>query len=138
MSAILCGPEHIGQVVAWGNAHGPDPVAGAEALAAANLGSLAARHHLDVVPDWESRVARKFGGYKGEAEYVRLCVAESLQPCRLTAASIANMCACLAYQSRDFAEWEDSPAKLFLDRITAAAIEAAWPDPGAVEWSYRG
>ena len=57
MSAFLCGPEHIGQLVAWGNAHGPDPVAGAEALARANLGSLAARYRLDIFPDWESRVA---------------------------------------------------------------------------------
>ncbi len=44
MSAFLCGPEHIGQLVAWGDAHGPDPVAGAEALARANLGSLARRY----------------------------------------------------------------------------------------------
>ena len=137
MSAFLCTPEHIGQVVAWGHRHGPDPVAGAEALARANLGSLAARHRLDMVPDWESRAAQKFGGYKGEAEYIRLCVIESLRPCTLTAASIANMCACLAHQSQGFPEWEDSPAKLFLDRITAAAIEAAWPDPKAVEWLYQ-
>ena len=117
---------------------GPDPVAGAQALARANLGSLAARHRLDMVPDWESRVAKKFGGYEQVEEYLGLCVEEALQPCRLSAASIANMCACLAYQSRDFAEWEGSTAKLFLDRITAAAIEAAWPDPKAVEWEYRG
>ena len=112
-------------------------MAGAEALARANLGSLAARHHLDMVFDWESRVARKFGGYEDVAEYVRLCIIESMLPCGLTAASIANMCACLAYQSRDFAEWEGSMAKLYLDRVTAAAIEAAWPDPRAVEWGYR-
>lgn len=43
MSAFLCGPEHIGQVVAWGKAHGPNPVAGAEALARANLASFAAK-----------------------------------------------------------------------------------------------
>ena len=137
MSAFLCGPEHIGRLVAWGAAHGPDPVAGAEVLALANLGSLAARHRLEMVPDWESKVAQKFGGYEDGEKYIRLCVLESLEPCSLTAASIANMCACLAYQSRDFAEWEDSLAKLFLDRITAAAIEAARPDPLAVEWSYR-
>ena len=138
MSRFLCGPEHIGQVVAWGDAHGPRPVAGAQALARANLESLATRHRLDMVTDWESRVAKKFGGYEDGEEYLRLCVDESLRPCRLTAASIANMCMCLAYQSRDFAEWEDSTAKLFLDRITAAAIEAARPDPEAVEWAYRG
>ena len=137
MSAFLCGPEHIGQVVAWGDAYGPRPVAGAQALARANLESLAARHHLHMVTDWESRVAKKFGGYEDGKEYVRLCVDESLQPCRLTTASIANMCACLAYQSRDFSGWEVSTAKLLLDRITAAAIEAAWPDPKAVEWEYR-
>lgn len=124
-------------MVAWGNTHGPDPVAGAAALAHANLGSLAARHRLDMVPDWESRVAKKFGGYEDGEEYLRLCVDESLRPCRLSTASIANMCVCLAYQSRDLAEWEDSTAKLLLDRITAAAIEAARPDPGAVEWSYK-
>jgi hypothetical protein len=33
--------------------------------------------------------------------------------------------------------WENSTAKLLLDRITAAAMEAAWPDPSAVEWSYE-
>ncbi len=137
MSAFLCTPEHIGQVVAWGHRHGPDPVAGAEALARANLGSLAARYRLDMAPDWESRVARKFGGYRDGDEFVELCIEWSLQPCRLSTASIANMCACLAYQSRDFAEWEDSTAKVFLDRITAAAIEAAWPDPKAVEWLYQ-
>ena len=137
MSAFLCGPEHIGQVVAWGNAYGPAPVAGAEALARANLGSFAARHRLDIFPDWECRVARKFGGHKDNEEYVRLCVVESLGPCRLTTASIANMCACLAYQSRDYPGWEDSSAKRFLDRVTAAAIEAARPDPLAVEWSYE-
>ncbi len=90
-----------------------------------------------MVADWESRVARKFGGYEDDEEFVRLCVDESLRPCRLTAASIANMCMCLAYQSRDFADWEDSTAKLFLDRVTAAAIEAARPDPLAVEWAYE-
>ena len=137
MSAFLCGPEHIGRVVAWGNAHGPDPVAGAEALARANLGSLAARHRLDMVSDWESKVAWKFAGYENVEEYVRLCIIESMLPCGLTAASIANMCACLAYQSRDFGGWEVSTAKLYLDRVTAAAIEAAWPDPRAVEWGYR-
>ena len=124
-------------MVAWGNAHGPDPVAGAEALARANLGSLAARHRLDIVRNWESRVAKKFGGYQDSEDYLRLCVNESLGPCRLSTASIANMCMCLAYQSRDFAEWEGSPAKLFLDRVTAAAIEAARPDPLAVEWAYE-
>ena len=138
MSAFLCGPEHIGQVVAWGDAYGPRPVAGAQALARANLESLAARHHLHMVTDWESRVAKKFGGYEDGEEYLRLCVDESLRPCKLSAASIANMCMCLAYQSRDFSGWEDSTAKLSLDRITAAAIEAAWPDPKAVEWEYRG
>ncbi len=138
MSAFVCGHEHIGQVVAWGHAHGPVPVAGAEALARANLGSFAARHRVDMVPDWESRLARKFGGYEDGEEYIRLCVEESLRPCRLTAASIANMCACLAQQSRHLPGWEDSTAKLFLDRITAAAIEAARPDPLAVEWAYRG
>ena len=138
LSASLCTPEHIGQVVAWGSLHGPDPIAGAEDLARANLRSLAARHHLDMIPDWESRVAQKFGGYKGEAEYIRLCIVWALQPCRLSTASIANMCACLAYQSRDFAGWENSTAKLFLDRITAAAIEAARPDSKAVEWLYEG
>ena len=137
MSAYLCGPEHIGQVVAWGNAHGPHPLAGAEALARANLGSLAARHCLDMVPDWESKVAKKFGGCVDGEEYIRRCVVESLEPCRLGATSIANMCVCLAHQSRDFAEWEDSSAKLLLDRITAAAFEAARPDPCAVEWSYK-
>jgi hypothetical protein len=137
LSAFLCGPEHIGQLVAWGNAHGPDPVAGAEALAHANLGSLAARYRLDIFPDWESRVAQKFGGYEDNEEYVRLCVLEAMERCRLSAASIANMCACLAYQSRDFAGWEGSSAKVFLDRVTAAAIEVARPDDGAVEWAYR-
>ena len=136
MSTFLCSPEHIGQVVAWGSLHGPHPVAGAEALARANLGSLAARHRLDMVPDWESKVAQKFGGYADDDEYIRLCVAESLVPCGLTAASIANMCRCLAYQSRDCVGWEGSPAKFLLDRIMAAAIEAARPDPRAVEWSY--
>ena len=48
------------------------------------------------------------------------------------------MCACLAFQSRHLPEWEDSTAKLFLDRITAAAIVAARPDPTAVEWLYSG
>ena len=91
MSAFLCSPQHIGQVVAWGNAHGPDPVAGAQALAFANLRSLAARHRLDMVPDWESRVAGKFGGTRTLKEYLRLCVVESRQPWRLTAASIANV-----------------------------------------------
>ncbi len=137
MSTLLCSPAHIGQVVAWGNAHGPDPVAGAEALAVANLESLAARHHLDMVADWESRVAKKFGGYEDGEDYLRRCVDESSRPCRLSTASIANMCMCLAYQSRDFSGWEDSTAKLLLDRITAAAIEAARPDPLAVEWEYK-
>ncbi len=137
MSAFLCTPEHIGQVVAWGHERGPAPVAGAQALARANMASLAARYHLNMVPDWESRVARKFGGYRDDDEFVQLCVVWSLQPCRLSTASIANMCACLAYQSRHLPEWEDSMAKLFLDRITAAAIEAARPDPLAVEWGYR-
>ena len=95
-------------------------MAGAEALARANLGSLAARYRLDVFPDGESRAAQKFGGYEDNEEYVRLCVLEAMEPCRLSAASIANMCACLAYQSRDFAEWEGSTAKLFLDRVMAA------------------
>ena len=112
-------------------------MAGAEALARANLGSLAARHRLDLVADWESRAAKKFGGHADGEEYLRLCVDESLQPCRLSTASIANMCMCLAYQSRDFSGWEASTAKLFLDRVTAAAIEAARPDPLAVEWGYR-
>ncbi len=65
-------------------------------------------------------------------------VAGAMLPCGLTAASIANMRACLAYQSRDFAGWEASMAKLYLDRVTAAAIEAAWPDPRAVQWGYEG
>ena len=77
------------------------------------------------------------GGYEDGEEYVRLCVEESLEPCRLTTASIANMCGCLAYQSRHLPGWEDSLAKLFLDRIMAAAIVAARPDPLAVEWEYR-
>ncbi len=59
----MCGHEHIGQVVAWGRAHGPFSVAGAGALAHANLGSFAARHRVDMVPVWESKLARKFGGY---------------------------------------------------------------------------
>ena len=80
MSAFLCGREHIGQLVAWGNAHGPDPVAGAEALARANLGSLAARYRLDIFPDWESRVAQKFGGYEDNEEYVRLRPRLRLRP----------------------------------------------------------
>lgn len=42
-------------------------------------------------------MARKFGEYEDNEEYVRRCVVESLQPCRLSAASIANMCTCLAY-----------------------------------------
>jgi len=138
LSAFLCGPEHIGRVVAWGNEYGPDPVTGAEALARANLGSLAARYRLDTVGNWASKVANKFGGYVDDEEYVRLCVFESLKPCKLTAASIANMCMCLAHQSRDLAEWEDSTAKLLLDRITAAAFEVAKPDPLAVEWAYEG
>ncbi len=48
------------------------------------------------------------------------------------------MCMCLAFQSRHMAGWEDSLAKRFLDRVTAAAIVAARPDPGAVEWLYEG
>ena len=47
------------------------------------------------------------------------------------------MCMCLAFQSRHMAGWEDSLAKRFLDRVTAAAIVAARPDPGAVEWLYE-
>ena len=47
------------------------------------------------------------------------------------------MCMCLAFQSRQLREWEDSLAKLFLDRVTAAAIVAARPDAGAVEWLYE-
>ncbi len=137
MSAFVCGHEHIGQVVAWGNQHGPVPVAGAEALARANLGSFVVRHRVDMVPDWESKLARKFGGYEDGEEYIRLCVEESLRPCTLTTASIANMCACLAHQSRHLPGWEDSTAKLFLDRITAAAIVRARPDPMAVEWGYN-
>ena len=132
----MCGHEHIGHVVAWGRAHGPFSVAGA--LARANLGSFAARHRVDMVPDWESKLARKFGGYEDGEEYVRLCIEESRRRCTLSAASIANMCMCLAFQSRHLPEWEDSLAKLFLDRVTAAAIVAARPDPGAVEWLYEG
>ncbi len=138
MSAFVCGHEHIGQVVAWGHAHGPQPVAGAEVLARANLGSFAARHRVDMVPDWESKLARKFGGYVDGEEYIRLCVEESRKTCWLTAGSIANMCMCLAFQSRHMAGWEDSLTKLFLDRVSAAAIVAARPDPGAVEWLYEG
>ena len=139
MSMFLCGPEHIGQVVGWARVYGPDgdAVGGAEALARANLRSLSTRYRLDMFPDWESKMAQKFGGYEDNEEYVRLCVLEAMESCRLTAASIANMCACLAYQSRDFAGWEGSMAKLYLDRVTAAAIEAAWPDPRAVELGYR-
>ena len=137
LSAFVCGHEHIGQVVAWGRAHGPFSVAGAGALARANLGSFAARHRVDMVPDWESKLARKFGGYEDGEEYVRLCIEESRRRCTLSAASIANMCMCLAFQSRHLPEWEDSLAKLFLDRVTAAAIVAARPDPGAVEWLYE-
>ena len=133
----MCGHEHIGQVVAWGHAHGPFSVAGAGALARANLGSFAACHRVDLVPDWGSKLPRKFGGYVDGEEYIRLCVEESRKTCRLTAASIANMCMCLAYQSRHLPGWEDSTAKLFLDRITAAAIVAATPDPKAVEWAYK-
>ncbi len=47
------------------------------------------------------------------------------------------MFACLAYQSSLLPEWEDSTAKHFLDRITAAAIVRARPDPMAVEWGYN-
>jgi len=90
-----------------------------------------------MVPDWESKLARKFGGYADGEEYVRLCVEESRRRCTLSAASIANMCMCLAFQSRHMAGWEYSRAKLFLDRVTAAAIVAARPDPGAVEWLYE-
>ena len=124
MTAFVCGHEHIGHVVAWGRAHGPFSVAGA--LARANLGSFAARHRVDMVPDWESKLARKFGGYEDGEEYVRLCIEESRRRCTLSAASIANMCMCLAFQSRHLPEWEDSLAKLFLDRVTAA-----------VEWLYE-
>ena len=112
------------------------PVAAAEVLARANLGGLASRYRLDMIPDWESRTAQKLGGYADVEEYIRLCVDESLLPCVLTAASIANMCRCLAHQSRDCAGWENSRAKLLLDGIMAAAIEAARPDPLAVTWSY--
>jgi hypothetical protein len=112
-------------------------VAGAEALARANLASLAARYRLDLVPDWESKVARKFGGYGDDKEYVRLCLLEATLPCRLKGASIANMCLCLAYQSRDWAEWEGSKAKVFLDRVTAVAFEVAKPEPLAVEWAFE-
>ena len=49
------------------------------------------------------------------------------------------MCMCLAFQSRHLPEWEDSLAKVFLDRVTAAAIVAARPDPpgGAGQNSAR-
>lgn len=52
-------------------------------------------------------------GFEDNEEYVRLCVLEAMERCRLTA------------------------AKVFLDRVTAAVIEAARPDDGAVEWGYR-
>ena len=47
------------------------------------------------------------------------------------------MCMCLAFQSRHLPGWEDSRAKRFLDRVTAAAIVAARPGPEAVEWLYE-
>jgi len=47
---------------------------------------------VDTVPDWESKLARKFGGYQDGEEYVRLCVEQSRRRCTLSAASIANMC----------------------------------------------
>ncbi len=139
LSFFLCSPEHIGQIVAWGRAHGPDGnvVDGAEALARANVGSVATRYRLDLAPDWESKVAQKFGGHEDIEQYIRLCVVESLQPCTLTARSIFRMAVCLDYQSREFAEWRCSHVRGFLLRITRASFEASDLTMSAVEWSYK-
>ena len=125
--------------MAWGRIYGPDGnvVDGAEALARANVGSLAARYFLDLNPDWESKVAQKFGGFEDIEQYVRRCIVESLQPCTLKAASITAMCGCLRYQSRDCPEWESSPARLFLDRIADTACQAGGYDPSCLWWSYK-
>ena len=141
MRAILCSPEHIGQVVAWGRVHVPDVVVvdGAEALARANIVGLVKRYHLDLASDWESRLARKFGGYEDVEQYVRVCVVESLQPCTLTARSISTMCGCLDYHSRDCPEWRNSRARLFLNRIGNAAFEKWAPTRtrDEVVWEYK-
>ena len=60
------------------------------ALAFANLRSLAARHRLDVVPDWEPGVTRKFGGYQDAEEYLQLCVVEARQPCSMVAGPVES------------------------------------------------
>ena len=141
MRAVLSSPEHIGQVVAFGRAHVPNLVVvdGAEALARANIVGLVKRYHLDLASDWESRLARKFGGFEDLEQYVRLCVVESLQPCTLTAGSIGSMCGCLDYHSRDCPEWRNSLARLFLIRIGNAACEKWAPTrtPDEVVWDYK-
>ena len=140
MRAILCSPEHIGQVVAWGRIHVPDAVAvdGAEALARANVVGLVKRYYLDLASDWESRLARKFGGFEDLEQYLRLCVVESLQPCTLTPGSITRMCGCLDYQSRDCPEWRNSLARHFLIRImSAASKEEPYRSRGDVDWEYK-
>ncbi len=121
MSAFLCNPVHIGQLAAFVRR---DPHARyksaelAETFARANLASVAARYHQGV-----DAVAREFGESSAEA-YVRACVVESEQPCRLSPVEAIKALHCLDYQACEVAGWEGSTPAWRVREVLSIACHA--------------
>lgn len=135
MSAFLCSPAHIGNLVRYMTEQRQTIKTAqemAETLARANLRSVGYRYEMD-----EDTTAKEFRTDCETAEdFVRRVVAETWGPSELTAVMALKMAHCLNYQSCEPADWEGSPAQRLVAEIEDMAISRL-PGYDEATWDYE-
>lgn len=124
MSAFLCTPRHIGQLVSYYCADRnhrnriEDPATLATTLARANLQSVGYRYEMN-----EDQTAADMSSFRTAGGYIAACIAEAKRPVppTITPIAVIKMVACLNYQSCEVEGWQETEAYNLLEKIERSA-----------------